>query len=223
MSSSETKKPYEWKRPKIDWKAHIERVMKSRGGKAFDPSKIYMADGGEGSLDDLENFSHPTFVMCPKDSPLGAMIIGSMFANNTGHTKLKVVHNPGVGTTIDAIADVEVTVKGKRQIPFAFGACQKAAAGAIDYCCSVGILPKDPIVCARLVIGIEIYVDEKANDLERVQDNMLVALVQAIVNAMCGGTTHEEAMAGSKAAHVFVNKPLLEAPDLKALGLETQA
>ncbi len=140
-----------------------------------------------------------------------------MFANCVGHTKLKVVHNPGVGTTIDAVADVECTIVGGKQIPFAFGACQKAAAAAIDYCCALGILPNDAAVCDTLVIGVEIYVDPKATDLERAQDNMTVAVVQAIVNAVCGGTSHEDALKGCDTPHVFVGKPVLPAPNVQEI------
>ena len=211
--------PYAWTRPVIDWAAHLAAVKAYREihGESWD--NVLIAEAGCGSLDDLEHFSHPSFAVAPRNSIFGGNLLASLFANNAGHTKLLVVHNPGVATAIPTVMDNEVTIKKGSQIPLLFGAAQKGCALAVDWCIALGILPKDPATRAKLVCGIEVYLDPKATDHERVQDNITVAVVNAIVIAVTGGTSPEAAIAACATQHVFSKVVPMLAPDLKALGL----
>jgi formaldehyde-activating enzyme len=188
------------------------RAYRQIHGESWD--NILVAEAGFGSLDDLEHFSHPSVVIAPKTSIVGANIVSSLFTNNAGHTKLLIVHNPGQGTGITAVMDNEVTVKKGDQIPLLFGAFQKGAALAIDYCIMAGILPQDVAVRAKLVIGVEAYLDPKATLAERVQDNAMAAIIDAIVIATTGGISPEGSAAACASQHVFSDVTPLPAPVL---------
>ncbi len=220
VTLTEAKPAYIWVRPVIDWAAHLAKVNAFRAIHGTNWDSVLIADAGCGSLDDLPHFSHPTFACAPRDSVFGGNLLASLFHNVAGHTKLLVVHNPGVATAIPTVMDNEVTIKKGAQIPLLFGAAQKGCAMAIDFCVAVGILPQDFATRSKLVCGIEVYLDPTATDAERIQDNIIVAVVNAIVLAVTGGTSPENAFAACKAPHVFAGDvPPMLAPDLKALGL----
>lgn len=204
---------YVWKRPVIDWDAITQRVRDYRSQNGTpDWDTPLLAEAGEGSLEDLVHFSHPSVVIAKKSSQVGAEIIGALFNNNAGHTKLLVVHNPGEMTGIAAVMDNEVTITTSGQIPKVFGAAQKAAALAIDHCIAAGVLPQDAETRGMLVIGVEAYVDKDAKDLERVQDNFYVALINAIVIAVTGGISPENSKAACEGSHVFADVKSPAAP-----------
>ena len=204
--TDEAKTEYVWERPVVDWESNVAKVMKYREqfGESWDG--VLVAEAGEGSLDDLKHFAHPSVVIARKDSLVGAQIIGSLFSNSEGHTKLLIVHNPGEMTGITAVMDVEVTIKSRDQIPVVFGAAQKGAALGIDYCIDAGILPQDRAVRNSLVIGVEDYTDKDATDLERVTDNTMVAVINAIIIAVTGGISPEESKKACASGHVFAPK-----------------
>lgn len=219
--SDSPKAPYVWSRPTIAWDALVRKVKAYRKENEEDWEGIYVAEAGCGSLDDLPHFSHPSVVIAPKQSFVGGNILGSLFANNAGHTKLLVVHNPGQATGITTVMDNEVTLKKGAQIPLLFGAFQKGAALAVDYCILAGILPQDPVQRADLVIGIEAYLDATATDPERVQDNAMVAIVDAIVIAVTGGISPEDSVKACASQHVFSNVTTPAGPDVAALAAIT--
>ncbi|OGJ57654.1 hypothetical protein A2881_04075 [Candidatus Peribacteria bacterium RIFCSPHIGHO2_01_FULL_55_13] len=194
---------YVWQRHVPDWAAHVKRVLEFRAIHGADWDNVWVADAGCGSLDDLPHFMHPTFTIARRDSFVGGNLLASLHNNNAGHTKLLIVHNPGCATAIPAVMDNEVTIEKRKQIAPVFGACQKGCATAIDFAIHLGILPRDFATRKKLVCGVEVYVDATATVLERVYDNSVAAVAQAIVLAVTGGTSPEAALEGSQAKHVF--------------------
>lgn len=219
MTSPAPAPAYVWVKPVVPWAAHLAAVKAYRDtyGESYDG--ILVAEAGHGSLDDLSHFSHPTVIIAPRDSKVGSDMIAGLMKNAAGHSRLAAVHNPGDPPAILTIMDNEVTVTKSAQIPFLFGAAQKGVALAIDYCVMVGILPKDKATRDKLVIGVEVYLDKAATDHERVLYNVVMAVVQAIVNAVTGMTTLDKAAAACATKHVFSDVDPVPAPDLKELGL----
>lgn len=200
--SAKTLPPFERHTP--NWEALVEKVASHRKKNGdTDWSLVHVADGAHGTLEDITHFQHPTVIIAGIDSVLSEVIIGSLTRNVAGHTNLVIVGAPGVRTAILAIMGNEVTIEGSKQVPLVFGAAQKGYADAITLLTELNILPNDPAVQKTLVMYVQCYVDKLATDPVRVYDNAVAAVVNAVVCAITGGPTQEEALAIVKQKHPF--------------------
>lgn len=189
-----------------DWKQILERVAAYRNEHGeINWNEIYWiaADGACGTLEDIEHFQHPSVIVASRNSYISDQILSSLTHNARGHTNLIIVGGPGVQTPILAVMGNEVTIEGASQVPLVFGAAQKAYADAITFLCELNILPRDTKTQQNLIIYVQCYVDKRATEAVRVYDNAVSALVNAVVCAVTGGTTHEQALAAVANKHPF--------------------
>ena len=200
------KKLPDFQRHTPDWKALLAKVAAHReanGDTDWGDGVVYVADGACGTLEDIIHFQHPTVIIASRQSVIGDEIIASLTRNVAGHTNLVIVGAPGVRTAILAIMGNEVTIKKGAQVPLVFGAAQKAYADVITFLIALGVLPQDPEVQAGLVMYVQCYVDERATEHERVYDNGIAAVANAVVCAITGGPTQAEALAIVPQQHPF--------------------
>ncbi|TSC57945.1 MAG: hypothetical protein Greene041662_836, partial [Candidatus Peregrinibacteria bacterium Greene0416_62] len=176
-----------------------------RGNVATNWDGIYVAENADGDLDDLDHFAHPSFICCKRKSLLGQTIIARLMGCEKGHSVLIVCHAPGKGTRILGILHNSVTITdGGEQAPIAFGVDQKAAAVVIDLGVYYGILPSDASLQQELLIAFQLYRDKKARKHDRCFDSSVNGYWNAMISAMTGGISQEEALAlCEKASHPF--------------------
>jgi len=131
---------------------------------------------------DLLNVAHIDLIIGPRGSPAEDAFCRTLTDQKMGVNGLLAILAPNMMVKPATVMFNKVTMKSGRQTVQMFGPAQRGVAMAVMDCVADGTIPQDEVDNVFICIGV--FIDNRADIPERIQNWNYKATIQALKNAV---------------------------------------
>ncbi len=163
---------------------------------------LVIEDRPDGNGLDLLNVAHIDLVMGPRGSEAESAFCRTLTDQKQGVNGLLAVAAPNMMVKPATVMFNKVTIKNGKQATQMFGPAQRGVSMAVMDCVADGTIPVEEADDVFICVGV--FIDNRADIDERIQDWNYEATKQAIKSAVAGGPTAKDVLKAYKdSAHPF--------------------